>query len=81
MGTGDIISQKTVEVLTKDDTIRTLVAKQYELGIPMLISAVKNSLNGKLKTFTRDDIPSKQWFAPTLLEYWKFRRIIRSDNS
>ena len=75
--TGDIIYQETVQISPDTDTHHTLVAKQYVAGIPLMIQAVHDALDGTLSTHKRDDLPSRQWFSPTLKEYCKFRRIIK----
>ena len=75
--TGSIVYQSEVPFSTKFETHRTLAAKQYEIGIPLMSKAIENGLKDKLPSFLRDDLGSKQWFSPTLFDYFYFRKILR----
>ncbi len=79
--TGGIAAQARIEVAPETDTMRTLVAKQYAAGIPLMLQAVRDGLDAKLTTYKRDDLQSRQWFAPTFGDYVRFRRIMRSLSS
>lgn len=74
--TGAIIAQVPITV-TADDTYRTLPIKQYLAALDAMGAAVRDGLDGKLSTYTRDDLESQQWYSPTPGEYWWFVRQIR----
>ncbi len=74
--TGDIVYQEEVSFTKKFETHRTLAAKQYKIGIPLMSKAIDDGLNGRLPSFRRDDLESRQWFSPTLFDYFGFRKIL-----
>lgn len=76
--TGGIVYQGSVDVDSRAETYRTLAAKQYAAGIPLMKKAVGDALAGTLQTIERTDLTSKQWYAPTLLDYLRFKRVLRS---
>jgi phosphoribosylglycinamide formyltransferase-1 len=76
--TGAILRQQTIEVDPARDSYRTLPVKQALAGIPLVIGSVRDALEGHLSPYQRDDLPSKQWFTPTLREYRQFRRQMRA---
>ena len=79
--TGSIIFQQRVSVSTDFETHRTLAAKQYKVGIPLMSKAVDDALSNELKLIVRDDLTSKQWFSPTISDYFKFREMLKKINS
>ena len=53
-----------------EDNFVTYPFLQAAAGRPLVIKAVEDALNGKLRTI-KSDLPSKQWFHPTLwLYFW-----------
>tara|TARA_A100001037_G_scaffold225301_1_gene203263 strand:- start:3102 stop:3872 length:771 start_codon:yes stop_codon:yes gene_type:complete len=79
--TGSIVFQQEVAVSTDFETHRTLAAKQYKVGIPLMSKAVNDALASKLKFLVRDDLNSKQWFSPTLGDYFRFKRNLKKIKS
>jgi methionyl-tRNA formyltransferase len=75
--TGAIIAQTTIDVDPRADTFRTLPVKQYIAALPLLTEAVGAALDDRLRTYTRDDLTSKQWFSPTFADYLRFLRQLR----
>lgn len=75
--TGAIIAQVPITV-DSTDTYRTLPVKQYLAALDAMVQAVKSAFTGKLVTYQRDDLDSKQWYSPTPLEYWRFTRRLRN---
>lgn len=75
--TGAIIAQAPVSINPDQDNHRTIVAKQYAVGIPLLINAIHEALDGHLTTTARDDLPTQQWFSPTFGDYRRFRHNMR----
>lgn len=71
--TGAIIAQVPVMV-EANDTYRTLPVKQYLAALDAMTQAVQTALDGKLTTYERADLESKQWYSPTPFEYWQFMR-------
>ena len=69
--TGAIIAQTPITI-EPDDTYRTLPVKQYLASLDTMAEAVQAALEGKLTTYSRDDLDSQQWYSPTLPEYWRF---------
>jgi methionyl-tRNA formyltransferase len=74
--TGAIIAQATITV-DPTDTYRTLPVKQYLAALDLMAEAVHAALDGRLTTFTRDDLESQQWYSPTPGEYVRFVRQMR----
>lgn len=71
--TGGIVAQAPIQVAV-DDTLRTLVVKQYLAALPLIVDAVRQALNGTLTVTQRDDLESRLWYSPTPADYWRFRR-------
>ncbi len=71
--TGAIIAQVPITV-EPNDTYRTLPVKQYLAALSAMVQAVHAALDGKLTTYERNDLESKQWYSPTPVEYWRFMR-------
>ncbi len=71
--TGAILGQALIKV-EPDDTYRTLPVKQYVAGLDLVANAVNDALAGQIKTFQRSDLESRQWYSPTLWDYWRFMR-------
>lgn len=72
--TGAILGQAAIAVDPHTDTYRTLPVKQYLAGVDLMVSAAA----GELEPYHRDDLASKQWYSPTLGEYWVFIRQLRA---
>lgn len=66
--TGDIVYQIKTQP-TPDDNFFTYQLFQTAAGIPLLLQAVEDALNGSLRTYRRDDQRSACWPTPTLFEY------------
>jgi folate-dependent phosphoribosylglycinamide formyltransferase PurN len=75
--TGAIITQVPITV-EPNDTYRTLPVKQYLIALDSMVQAIQSALNGKLTTYERHDLESKQWYSPTPLEYFRFIRRLSS---
>jgi methionyl-tRNA formyltransferase len=73
--TGAIIAQVPITV-EPNDTYRTLPVKQYLAALETMSQAIQAALDGRLTTYERDDLQSKQWYSPTPLEYLQFRRCL-----
>jgi folate-dependent phosphoribosylglycinamide formyltransferase PurN len=65
--TGSVISYRTLTP-ARQDNFTTYPLLQAAAGRPLLIEAVGDALNGRLKTINVP-LPSKQWFHPTLWGY------------
>jgi methionyl-tRNA formyltransferase len=76
--TGAIYGQTTIPVDPDTDTYRTLPVKQYLAGLKLMEEAVRAALDGSLTTYQRDDLESRQWYSPTVREYWQFVQRLRS---
>ena len=72
--TGAIVAQTTIALDPLSDTPRTLVAKQYLAGAPLMVEAARRALAGTLETYRRDDLPSRLWYSPTPGDYLRFRQ-------
>lgn len=70
--TGAIIDQTIITVDPLTDTYRTLPVKQYLAALDSMSQAVRAALDNTLKTYTRDDLESQQWYSPTPGEYLRF---------
>jgi folate-dependent phosphoribosylglycinamide formyltransferase PurN len=66
--TGDIIYQTKARP-TPDDNFFTYQYFQTAQGIPLLLQAVDDALDGSLRTYRRDTERSEFWRTPTLFEY------------
>jgi folate-dependent phosphoribosylglycinamide formyltransferase PurN len=74
--TGAIVAQAVIDV-EQTDTYRTLPVKQYIAGIPLIANALDDVCNGSLKPYQRNDLESRQWYSPTLRDYWRFQGNLR----
>ena len=74
--TGAIIAQVPITV-ESNDTYRTLPVKQYLAALDAMSTAVQSALDGKLTTYERTDLESRQWYSPTLPEYLNFVRRLK----
>ncbi len=77
--TGAIIAQVPITV-EPNDTYRTLPVKQYLAALGAIVQAVQAALDGKLTTYERNDLESKQWYSPTPIEYWRFLKQLSIKN-
>lgn len=71
--TGMILYQDTIQVSDRDN-FNTYPYLQYAAAIPMMKQAVRDALNSQLQPKT-NDLPSKQWYHPTIFEYLKYRKL------
>ncbi len=67
--TGDVLYQARAE-FAPDDNISTYQHRQMAVALPLLIWAIEDALGGRLAPH-RVDLPSRQWFHPTLWGYLK----------
>ena len=74
--TGQPLGQATIDV-QPTDTFRTLPVKQYLSGLPLMVRAVDDALNDRLRPITPPDLPSKQWYSPTPAAYLRFIHRLR----
>ncbi len=65
--TGEVLFQQTIET-HKEDNFTTYPIKQLYAGIPLLLKAIENALEGNLSPY-RPDGPSQQWYHPTIWQY------------
>jgi methionyl-tRNA formyltransferase len=65
--TGDVLYQARVE-LAPSDNIATYQHRQMAVALPLLIRAIEDAVSGRLQP-RRVDLPSRQWFHPTLWGY------------
>ncbi len=70
--TGAIIAQKQITPTAKDNFTTYPLLQQIE-GLSLLLKATTDILSNKAG-YERTDLPSEQYFHPTLMGYW-FRRI------
>lgn len=76
--TGAILGQAPIRVDPALDTYRTLPVKQYLAGLPLMVSAVRDALDGTVTPQPRmDQLESRQWYSPTPGEYLRFLRNLR----
>ena len=69
--TGDIIAQSVIQP-TKEDTFATYPLLQQIEGLHLLVDSIEFITAGN-SGYTRSDLPSKQWFHPTLFGYLRRR--------
>ena len=67
--TGAVLYQAKV-TFARDDNIATYQHRQMAVALPLLIRAVEDALAGQLRP-RRVNLPSQQWFHPTLWGYLK----------
>ena len=65
--TGDVLYQAPV-AFAPDDNIATYQHRQMAAALPLLICAIEDALAGRLRPH-RVQLPSRQWFHPTLWGY------------
>jgi folate-dependent phosphoribosylglycinamide formyltransferase PurN len=65
--TGDVLYQARAD-FAPDDNIATYQHRQMAVALPLLILAIEDALAGRLAPH-RVDLPSRQWFHPTLWGY------------
>ena len=65
--TGDVLYQATTE-FSFADNIATYQHRQMATALPLLIRAIEEALAGRLSP-RRVNLPSRQWFHPTLWSY------------
>lgn len=65
--TGDIIYQSLI-LVNKTDNFVTYPIKQLAIGIPILIKAIEDALNGDIKT-NKSFEKSGLWYHPTIWQY------------
>ena len=65
--TGDILYQSRVET-QKNDNFHTYLWRMAAGSRDIVVKAMEDAVEGKLRP-TRVDLPSRQWFAPTLGGY------------
>ncbi len=68
--TGQILYQKTIDV-DESDNIFTYPIKQYNLGIALVIKAIEDISNDKVEFIQKNNLKSRLWEHPTILEYIK----------
>ncbi len=66
--TGDVLYQARAE-FAPDDNIATYQHRQMAVALPLVIRAVEDALAGRLRP-QRVELPSRQWFHPTLWGYF-----------
>lgn len=71
--TGMILYQDTIKVSDRDN-FNTYPYLQYAAAIPMMKQAVRDAINNQLEPKT-NDLPSQQWYHPTIFEYLKYRQL------
>jgi methionyl-tRNA formyltransferase len=74
--TGRILAQATLD-LDPTDNPRTLVLKQYQAAIPLVLGLVSRLAAGDEETIDRPDLDSRIYSSPTFSAYLKFRRLMR----
>ena len=65
--TGEVLYQASVQ-FGLDDNISTYQHRQMAVALPLLIQAIEDALARRLQP-RRVDLPSRQWFHPTLWGY------------
>jgi len=65
--TGDVLYQARAE-MARDDNIATYQHRQMAVALPLVIRAVEDVLGDRLRPH-RVELPSRQWFHPTLWGY------------
>lgn len=69
--TGGILYQDTIKVGDRDN-FNTYPYLQYAAAVPMMKQAVRDALANNIQPKT-NDLPSKQWYHPTIFEYLKYQ--------
>jgi folate-dependent phosphoribosylglycinamide formyltransferase PurN len=70
--TGDILAQAFTSAASADN-FSTYPLLQIAIAIPILKQAVRDALDGKLKTISASAGKSKLWTHPTIFQYLKYR--------
>lgn len=76
--TGRILYSDKIQVDPRFDDFRTIVVKQYIKGAELMDRAVEDALNNNLKPVASEEINSRLWFHPTIIEYLSWRRIFKN---
>jgi methionyl-tRNA formyltransferase len=74
--TGGIVHQAIIHP-TKEDNFTTYPLLQLAVGLPLLIQAVREALDGTLRLQPAPTGPSRLWSHPTLAEYLRHRHQAR----
>ena len=75
--TGGILAQGTFVPEPRDDP-RTLVLKQYRVGIELMLETVERLAAGQAETIERPDLDSRLYSSPTLTAHWTYRNQLRA---
>lgn len=67
METGPVLYQSAV-AFERGDNIAVYPHRQMTAGLPLMVRAAEDALAGRIAT-VRPDLPSRQWFQPTLWGY------------
>jgi folate-dependent phosphoribosylglycinamide formyltransferase PurN len=70
--TGAILKQHTIAIDAETDSYRTLPVKQYLAGLEPMVEAVRDALNEIEPAQVTGNGESRQWYSPTLRDYWRF---------
>lgn len=74
--TGGIVYQALIHP-TEEDNFTTYPLLQLAAGLPLLVQAVREALNGTLRLQPAPAGISRLWSHPTLAEYWRNRHLAR----
>ena len=70
--TGGILYQDTIEI-NDNDNFNTYPYHQIKKAIPLMLLALNDVSNNNIKVKKRDDLSSKIWSHPTIIDYLKYR--------
>ena len=70
--TGGILYQDTIEI-NDNDNFNTYPYHQIKKAIPLMLLALNDVSNNNIKIKKRDDLSSKIWSHPTIIDYLKYR--------
>jgi methionyl-tRNA formyltransferase len=71
--TGAILAQGTF-CPQIDDNPRTLVLRQYRIGISLMLEVLDRVDKAEVELMEREDLDSRLYSSPTLTAYWRFRK-------
>ena len=74
--TGGIVAQGNICIEAGDDP-RTIVLKQYQVGIGLMLRAVSRVAGGDRTTIERGDLDSRLYSSPTFGAYMTYRSNLR----
>jgi folate-dependent phosphoribosylglycinamide formyltransferase PurN len=74
--TGGILAQSAIGI-SPDDNPRTLVLKQYNIGIQMMLETIEQVARGNAAIIERPDLDSRLHSSPTLTAWFRFRRNLK----